>query len=327
MEDSEKQEEPETKEEAEDGPADEEKEEEAEEETVETVEEVIKKAEEAVELTDEEKAQWFLKGDLEKITDVTSRELSSSFGQFSLPAKDEGFDEVRFVWAKEKESVKYLEDWIKDQKLTQRVEDLQPGSWFKEQLAEWQKLYDGWRNRQSSWSRPAKRQRRKAPLAKKEKKEEEKKEEEKEEKKEDEEAKDGEDKAEKEKEDGDEKENKDTANEEPEPVAEEPEEEFDPLDVDSFDAENIDDLKNGQPLYAHFSYEDWTLLSLRFELHLLVHAFAADMQAQDPDRTAFHESHAAYYFKKYFKKDFNLKFFNCETLAELLELIPDVIEL
>merc|ERR1712039_1152625 len=78
--------------------------------------------------------------------------------------------------------------------------------------------------------------------------------------------------------------------------------EFDEMDVDVFTHENINDIGNGQPLFANFVYEDWTLLSLRYELHLLVHAFRHDVN--DTDRQSFHESHLAYYYEKYFGKSF-----------------------
>merc|ERR1712187_1105158 len=51
-------------------------------------------------------------------------------------------------------------------------------------------------------------------------------------------------------------------------------------DVDS--VEDINDIGSGKPLYFSFAYEDWVLLSLRFELHLLAHAFKRDLN--DPDR-------------------------------------------
>merc|ERR1719293_557798 len=74
-------------------------------------------------------------------------------------------------------------------------------------------------------------------------------------------------------------------------------------DVDK--VEDIDDIGNGKPLYADFVYEDWVLLSLRFELHLLIHAFRKDLD--DPDRPSFREQHLSYYYDKYYKKSLSLK--------------------
>ena len=39
-----------------------------------------------------------------------------------------------------------------------------------------------------------------------------------------------------------------------------------------------------------FVYEDWTLLSTRYELHLLLHSFKADLD--DPDRPSFGDATA-----------------------------------
>merc|ERR1711870_63548 len=65
------------------------------EEAEETVEEAMQKAEAAVELTEEEKNQWFNKSET---PDLEPKTLSSSFSKFSLPDKSEGFDEIRYAW-------------------------------------------------------------------------------------------------------------------------------------------------------------------------------------------------------------------------------------
>merc|ERR1712083_161586 len=79
------------------------------------------------------------------------KELARSFADFTLPTKEEGFDEVRFEWAKEKACEEYLKAWVLERKLTQRVEDLQPGQWFKDQYAEWNNIVGDWRRRHSDW--------------------------------------------------------------------------------------------------------------------------------------------------------------------------------
>mmetsp|Transcript_80078 Transcript_80078/g.259411 ORF Transcript_80078/g.259411 Transcript_80078/m.259411 type:complete len:319 (+) Transcript_80078:3-959(+) len=94
--------------------------------------------------------------------------------------------------------------------------------------------------------------------------------------------------------------------------------------MDVFNVQNISDIGTGEPLFANFTWEDWMLLSLRFELHLLVHAYKHDVN--DPERTSFHETHLTYYYGKYFKKQFNLKYYGVETELELLEIIKDTIE-
>ena len=102
-------------------------------------------------------------------------------------------------------------------------------------------------------------------------------------------------------------------------------------------SQDILDLGNGMPLFEKFQYEDWTLLSTRYELHLLLHSFKKDLE--DPDRPSFgepqlngnfecvnfmfllrscffikwhdnmqpEEKHLSYYYQKYFKKAWDLK--------------------
>merc|ERR1712113_1073884 len=73
----------------------------------------------------------------------------------------------------------------------------------------------------------------------------------------------------------------------------EEEPEFDEDEVDVLTV-NVDDIGNGKPLFANFEYEDWTLLGLRYEFHLLLHAFRRDVD--DVDRQSFHESHLDFYY-------------------------------
>merc|ERR1719343_756618 len=85
------------------------------------------------------------------------------------------------------------------------------------------------------------------------------------------------------------------------------------------------DIGNGEPLFAKFTSEDWALLSLRFELHLLVHAFRRDLS--DPDCTSFVETHLAFYYNKYYKKQLVPKHFACNSFAELVQLVKDTVEI
>jgi len=66
-------------------------------------------------------------------------------------------------------------------------------------------------------------------------------------------------------------------------------------------------------------------LSLRYELHLLAHAFRHDVA--DPDRPGFHESHLLFYFNKYFAKSIDFKKMGLETFEELCALIKDSVAL
>merc|ERR1719454_936077 len=83
-------------------------------------------------------------------------------------------------------------------------------------------------------------------------------------------------------------------------------------DADLDTIPDVNDVGNGKPLYLNFVYEDWVLLSLRFELHLLCHAFKRELD--DPDRPGFTETHLAYYYSKYYKKSFDLKWYNVKDL-------------
>jgi len=79
------------------------------------------------ELTEEEKAQCF---NTTSLSDLSPSEMSKAFGQFSIPTKAEGFDEVHFEWSDEKASKKLVKDYVVKAKITSRIDDLKPGEWF-----------------------------------------------------------------------------------------------------------------------------------------------------------------------------------------------------
>jgi len=103
----------------------------------ETIEDAVKKAQDAVELTSEEKKTWFAKAPSE---DLTKKDLAKSFPSFSLPEKGEGFHAVKHAWQKAAKAEEYVKAWISERKLTQRVEDLTPGRSFLVQTAEWNQV-------------------------------------------------------------------------------------------------------------------------------------------------------------------------------------------
>lgn len=109
---------------------------------------------------------------------------------------------------------------------------------------------------------------------------------------------------------------------------EEPEGESKPMeinmeDLDVLGVEDITDVGNGEPLFANFVYEDWALLSIRYEFHLLLHAFKKDLD--DPERPSFSEDHFEFYYQKYFRKPFVLKNFSVGKLVDLADLIKDTV--
>jgi len=235
-----------------------------------------------VELTEEEKQMSFRKGSLPDMSEAT---LAKCFAEFSLPAKEEGFDEVVFKWHGEAEAAKVLKEWIFAKKLTQRVDDLQPGQAFKDTWGEWTKNLASWRKLQSEWKDPTKR---KALLAKR---------------------------AEAKKKAAEEKGE--------EPPAEEEKMDIDIEDLDVFGVEDVTDIGTGEPLFANFAFEDWLLLATRYELHLLLHSFKKDLD--DPDRPSFMQKDLSFYFNKYFKKNFSVKSFAVEKFEDFLELVKDTL--
>eukprot|EP00449_Zooxanthella_nutricula_P026642 CAMPEP_0198529256 /NCGR_PEP_ID=MMETSP1462-20131121/25646_1 /TAXON_ID=1333877 /ORGANISM="Brandtodinium nutriculum, Strain RCC3387" /LENGTH=808 /DNA_ID=CAMNT_0044259097 /DNA_START=1 /DNA_END=2423 /DNA_ORIENTATION=+ len=276
-------------------------------------EEEEKEEEEAEEQMDEDPPKVTLTAEEKKLVfrkiavpDLTSYALSTSFTKFTIPDKDEGFDEVRCDWAPAAKCKEYLKQWVQDKKTTTRIEDLQPGEWFTCRWKEWQKCLSAWHAKQNAYkalvakriqeqaAKQAKRAavrdaRAKAAAAKEDKPAE-------------------------------------------EPPAEEPAEEededdkdekvdFDKLDV--FAVEDILDVGGGEPLFSTFGFEDWTMMALRFELHLLAHAFKRDVN--DPDRIGIHVEHLSFYYNKYFKKALSHKFYGVETVQELLDLLRDTV--
>lgn len=100
--------------------------------------------------------------------------------------------------------------------------------------------------------------------------------------------------------------------------------EIDVENLEVFDVENIDDVGNGEPLFANFAYEDWALLAARFEQHLLIHSYQKALD--DPDRPSFLEKDLKFYYQMHYKKSLNVKDFACETFDEFRDYVKDSIE-
>jgi len=236
---------------------------------------------------------------------MTSWSLGTSFTNFTLPIKEEGFDDVRYQWDKKTKCAEYVREWVLNRKLTTRVEDIQPSEWFTQKYSAWLQQLQKWHLKQTEWKQQDKKKTVKEPEKKEaekaengEKKDEEM-EEKKEEKTEDAEKKDSEKKDDDEKDDADE----------------------DELDI--FGVEDVCNMSNGEPLFANFTWEDWALLTLRFELYLLVHSFRRDVS--DPERVGIHVDHLLFYYNKYFRKTFNTKYYGVETYEALVDFIRDTI--
>ncbi|CAK8988812.1 Hypothetical protein SCF082_LOCUS1540 [Durusdinium trenchii] len=85
------------------------------------------------------------------------------------------------------------------------------------------------------------------------------------------------------------------------------------------------DIGTGEPLFCNFGFEDWALLSLRFELHLLAHAFLHD--CGDPERSGIYPDHLLFYYSRYFKKGLNPKNYGVDNVEELVGLVRDAVVL
>jgi len=264
-----------------------------------------------VALTAEEKSVRFFN---HPTSDLTAYALATSFTKFTVP-EDSEFDSVKYSWAKEKEAATYVKNWVLEKKLTTRVEDIVPSAWFKTKNAAWATESGKWKSKANEYKQAiakkeqAKRAKAAAKVAaeKKAKMEAEKK-------------------AKAEAEGKKEEEKKEEKKEEKAAPEVESEEEEEPLDFDAvevFGVEDVLDLGSSVPLSKEFQFEDYALLALRFECHLLAHAFSKD--CSDPDRTGIHLDHLAFYYQKYYGKALNLSSFGVQTTAELIELINDTV--
>jgi len=259
------------------------------EETKEAVEEKKEEGADAdapITLSEEEKSVVHRKPPL---PDISDRILAKAYADFSLPSKDEGFDDVSFVWQGQAECASIVKSWVLERKLTQKVDDLQPGEWFKAEWAKWQSSVQEWRKVQTDFKNPAQR---KARLEKKK-----------------EEAKAAAAKAGEGEEGGD--------KEKPDEDEAAADMEVDISSIDLADVKDVTDVGNGEPLFSSFVYEDWALLSIRYEFHLLLHAFKQDLN--DADRPSFPESHLSFYYNKYFRKAFNSTTFGVESFPAFVE--------
>jgi hypothetical protein len=88
--------------------------------------------------------------------------------------------------------------------------------------------------------------------------------------------------------------------------------------------EDVCDTGDGTPLFRKFSKEDWAMLTLRYEIHLLIHAFA---MAAGGDRPGIHESTISHYYNKFFGKNFSPAFFGKKDLAGVVALIVDTVSI
>lgn len=176
---------------------------------------------------------WFLP---HSNSDISMRDITSHFSNFSLPELDEGLDEINFAWSQEAEAKAKLQSWIQSKKETVIVENLCPGSWFKQKLEEWKLARASFRQKHVDFSNRVKNDSALLELA---------------------------------------------------------------SSIEVSDVKDVHDIDGKKtPIYANFKYEDWLLLSWRYELHLLAHAFLIDVD--DAQRMGIPEDHVSHYFNLYF---------------------------
>jgi len=92
-------------------------------------------------------------------------------------------------------------------------------------------------------------------------------------------------------------------------------------DIDIFSVTDVCDVGGGVPLFDTFTFEDWELMRLRFQLCLLVLSFKVD--CNDPDRAGIPMDHLAFYFNKYYAKNFSPKPFGVADTKEVINMVKD----
>merc|ERR1712176_1426938 len=98
-----------------------------------------------VELTAEDKACPFRKL---PVKDLTPYDFSTSFTNFTIPEGDEGFDDIKYEWLKTPTKCKaFMTDYKLSRKISTRIEDLQPSTWFTQEFKKWQLTLQKWHSK------------------------------------------------------------------------------------------------------------------------------------------------------------------------------------
>ena len=92
-----------------------------------------------------------------------------------------------------------------------------------------------------------------------------------------------------------------------------------------YDVWSVEDVNGGVdtagvPLYAQFQIEDWTLINIRYELHLLLHVFK-----KDAGRSGIHKSLIDYYYSVYYGKSIYCPQYGAKDIDALLALVADTV--
>lgn len=291
--------------------------------------------EEQVALSEDEQQAWFRKDMPYQAPDLTQSVLQSYLMTFTLPEDDEGFDEVKFEWQARAAAEEYMKTWVKEQKMKTRVENLQPSDWFRERLTAWNRDLQMWQAGQSLLSEEEATRKAEAEAAK---------------------AASGAEKAEAEapalpsvKPCGEPHWDNWPVNETDPPLgtngkaldlndAELDDPTAEGLELLELLCEEVEESSTAdevfqyatcesaeKPLFALFSKEDWLLLELRFELHLLIHSFRRD--CGEERRPGIFPDHLAFYYNRYFSKTLLPGKFGFRDVNDVLKRFADTIVL
>lgn len=296
-----------------------------------------------------------LSWDFEDAINEQAFDLSSV--KVSVPRESEGFTELRFLWQDRSDAEKFLRDWAVNHKDIDRVEQITPSAWFNEKLKAWELEREELITRQRQFqdgTAPCKEDKERV---KAERDEEQNKQELDREIQELTDVKmemddlDFEVKDENKKNNASEVLRKKFLKLESKEAKEEDvvKEEVENMDDDQAQDENVEDEYpeddnawqdqlgiwecdnihdadgSGEPLYGRFALEDWSLLNLRFELLLLLHAFQYDVA--DSESQGMNETYVHFYYGTYFQQVLEPAYFGCDTLEELVELVQDTVRL
>jgi len=249
-----------------------------------------------------------------------------------LPSEEEGFQTVSFTESREK-SQDLLKKWQKKTKDQTRVDNLQPGNWFRQKMESWRAFQEETRKDGEETKLQKMRER-----AAQEEEEGEKKEGEAEKKEGEAEKKDGEaekKEGEAEKKEG-EAEKKECEAEKKEGEAEKKEGEAEKKEGEEKKEEREEEKKEEKKKprregascvdTSTWTEEDWMLVDLRVELHLLCHAFRMDVD--DEERTRFSGENLNHYYRLYNgPKSFYVATYGAKTVEEVFEPVTDTITL
>jgi len=88
--------------------------------------------------------------------------------------------------------------------------------------------------------------------------------------------------------------------------------------------EDVNDINGkGAPLYGKWELEDWTLMNIRWEFHLLIHSFVNDVK--DDAHVGVFMDLLPHYYELYYKRAFFAPQYGCENLSLLVTMLQDTV--